>query len=59
LELFGGRKGLIVNSRDLCKGTQRASVEMTAQNGKERSFRPVVGNGCSKGRKRGKGRGAA
>jgi hypothetical protein len=52
LELFGGRKGLIVNSRDLCKGTQRASVEMTAQNGKERSFRPVVRNGCSKKQRR-------
>ena len=51
LELFGGRKGLIVNSRDLCEGVQRASVEMSAHNGKERSFRPVVGNGCSKGRK--------
>jgi hypothetical protein len=56
LRLFGGRKGLIVNSRDLCSGTQRASVEMSAHNGKERSLRPVVGNGCSKAR-RGKGRG--
>jgi hypothetical protein len=51
LELFGGKKGLVVNSRNLCAGVQRASVEMSAQNGKERSFRPVVGNGCSKGRK--------
>jgi hypothetical protein len=54
LELFGARKGLIVNSRDLCSGTQRATVEMSAHNGKTRSFRPVVGNGCS--RKAGKRR---
>jgi hypothetical protein len=55
LELFGGKKGLVVNSRNLCASKQRASVGMTAQNGKERSFRPVVRNGCPKGRK-GKGR---
>jgi hypothetical protein len=51
LQLFGGRKGLVVNSRNLCGGAQRASVQMSAHNGKTRSFRPVVGNGCSKGRK--------
>jgi hypothetical protein len=54
LELFGGKKGLIVNSRNLCGGTQRATVAMVAQNGKERSLRPVVGNGCKQkaGKKR-------
>ncbi len=46
LQLRGGKKSLLVNSRELCKGTQRASVRMAAQNGRERSFRPVVQNGC-------------
>ncbi len=52
LQLRGGKKSLLVNSRELCKGTQRASVKFVAQNGRERSFRPVVQNGCG-----GKGKG--
>jgi hypothetical protein len=52
LQLFGGKKSLIVNSRDLCKGKkQRATVLMNAQNGMVRQFRPVVGNDCKKHRK--------
>jgi hypothetical protein len=55
LELFGGGKSLIVNSRNLCKGTQRATVRFSAQNGMRRDFRPVVGNDCGKkGRKAGR-----
>ena len=48
LDLFGGDKGLIVNSQDLCKKVHKATVKMTAQNGKEHNFRPVVKNGCTK-----------
>jgi hypothetical protein len=49
LKLFGGKKSLIVNSRDLCKGPeQRATVRFSAQNGMARNFRPVVGNDCGK-----------
>lgn len=49
LTLLGGKKSLIVNSRDLCKNKkQRATVRLTAQNGKMRDFRPVVGNDCGK-----------
>jgi hypothetical protein len=48
LEMRGGKKSLIVNSRDLCKGTQRATVRLRAQNGKSRDFRPVVRNDCGK-----------
>jgi hypothetical protein len=55
LELLGGKKGLIVNSRDLCKGTQRATVRLNAQNGKRRDFHPVVKNDCrKKGSRKGK-----
>ncbi len=58
LQLRGGKKSLLVNSRELCKGTQRASVRMGAQNGRERSFRPVVQNGCGgKGKSKGSGKG--
>ncbi|HET7590464.1 MAG TPA: hypothetical protein VFK14_09850 [Solirubrobacterales bacterium] len=49
LKLFGGKKSLIVNSRNLCKGKkQRATVRMNAQNGMRRRFRPVVKNDCGK-----------
>jgi hypothetical protein len=46
LELFGGKKSLIVNSRDLCQGKQRATVRMSAHNGLRHDFRPVVGRKC-------------
>jgi uncharacterized repeat protein (TIGR01451 family) len=49
LRLQGGKKSLIVNSRDLCASRpQRALVHFTAQNGKRRDFQPVVGNDCKK-----------
>jgi hypothetical protein len=54
LQLKGGKKSLIVSSRNLCKGTQRATVRMTGQNGKARNFRPVVGNDCRRKVKKGK-----
>jgi hypothetical protein len=55
LQLRGGKKSLLVNSRNLCKGTQKATVKMDAQNGRERDFRPVVQNGCGgKGKRKGK-----
>lgn len=52
LKMKGGKKSLIVNSRDLCKGKQRATVRLRAHNGKVRNFRTVVKNDC--GKKRGK-----
>ncbi|HEX5928153.1 MAG TPA: hypothetical protein VFY48_02060, partial [Solirubrobacterales bacterium] len=49
LTLRGGKKSLLVNSRNLCKGKkQKASVKMAAQNGRTREFRPVVQAKCSK-----------
>jgi hypothetical protein len=43
----GGRKGLIVNSRDLCAKRSKASVEMTAHNHKQHRAKPVVrAKGC-------------
>jgi hypothetical protein len=51
----GGRKGLIINSRNLCARKNRATVEMDGQNGKVHDFRPVVKNDCRKGGGKGKG----
>ncbi len=48
LLLFGGKKGLIVNSQDLCRKRHFATVKMTAQNGRTHNVRPVVGNGCKR-----------
>lgn len=49
LRLFGGKRGLIVNSQDLCaKRAHRATVRMAAQNGRTRSFRPKLRNGCKR-----------
>jgi hypothetical protein len=42
LELKGGQKSLIVNSRDVCDHAQRATVRMDAQNGRRHNFRPQV-----------------
>lgn len=56
LELFGGKKSLIVNSRNLCKGKkQRATARFTGQNGRQRNFRPVVRNDCKRSNKRASG----
>jgi len=48
LTMQGGKKGLIVNSTNLCRGTQRAIAEFTAQNGKVSNTRPMVKAKCSK-----------
>lgn len=54
LQMQGGKKGLIVNSRNLCASKNRATVQFTGQNGKRHDFRPVIQNDC-KGKK-GKGK---
>jgi hypothetical protein len=46
LELFGGRRGLIELSRNLCAHPYRASVHLVGQNGKLHDTRPLVGNSC-------------
>jgi hypothetical protein len=50
LEMQGGAKGLLVNSTNLCRSTNRATVGFTAQNGKTDDYRPVVANSCKKGK---------
>jgi hypothetical protein len=56
LRMKGGKKGLLVNSRDLCKGkVTRMTVEMVAQNNRTSSTRPALTRQC-KGKKGKKGK---
>jgi hypothetical protein len=48
IEMQGGSKGLIVNSRNLCSVSNRAHVSFTAQNGKGHAARPLVRAGCKR-----------
>jgi hypothetical protein len=55
LNLFGGKRGLLVNNRNICKQKQRAKLALTAQNGRRQVTTPVIKTSC-KG-KGGKGKG--
>jgi len=46
----GGKKGLLVNSRNVCNRTYRAIVNMKGQNGRISRSRPVLNNGKCKRR---------
>jgi hypothetical protein len=48
LEMQGGKKGLLVNSRDVCKHASRATAKLTAHNGKAHNFRPPLRASCGK-----------
>jgi hypothetical protein len=55
LSLQAGKKGLLVNSTDICQGTHRATAIFTAQNGKVLEAKPKLQASC-KGKKHHKGR---
>jgi hypothetical protein len=57
LELKGGKKGLLVNSTDVCKGTHKALAAFTGQNGKLDEYEPALKAQCGKsgGKKKSKG----
>ena len=44
----GGKKGLIVNSTDLCEGTHRVTAKFNAQNGKRATLHPKLKSKCKK-----------
>lgn len=46
LEMQGGKKGLFVNSTNLCRATHRATVGFTAQNGKSTTLHPALKPSC-------------
>lgn len=58
LKMPGGRKSLLENSADICKGRRAATVKMSAQNGKVRTFSQRLNvTGCKKAKKRRGGHG--
>jgi hypothetical protein len=59
LEMQGAKKGLLVNSTDLCKSTNRAISHFEGQNGKVSDTSPELVPDCGKGRKGKKGKGKA
>jgi len=50
LRMQGGRKGLLVNSTNLCRGTHKAAVKMEGQNGKAHNFSSSLQARCKKPR---------
>jgi hypothetical protein len=46
LEMQGGKKGLFVNSTNLCTAANRATVRFVGQNGKIRDSAPLLANEC-------------
>jgi hypothetical protein len=50
VELQGAKKGLLVNSRNICKTTNRATAKFTAQNAKTAELRPVLKSANCKGK---------
>jgi hypothetical protein len=57
LQLQGGKKGLLVNSRNICAATNRADASYTAHNGLTYSAEPALKARCGKkARKKAKGK---
>jgi hypothetical protein len=56
LNMKGGKKGLLINEANLCKGTKKAAVKLVGQNGMQRNRRTKLQTACggtgSKHRKR-------
>jgi hypothetical protein len=52
VNMQGGKKGVFVNSTNLCARDHRAQVQMAGHNGKRSAITPLVQNSCTKqGRK--------
>jgi hypothetical protein len=49
LQMRGGKKGLLQNSRNICKEPGRATVKLDGQNGKFEDLRLALKNSCQKG----------
>jgi hypothetical protein len=50
LKLYGGKKGLLENSQNLCKAKDKATYDLTGQNGKTYDTEPLVQVSCGKGK---------
>lgn len=45
---FGGKKGLVENSKNLCLTNRKVELQLKAQNGKSRVTNPVIATKCGK-----------
>jgi hypothetical protein len=54
LNMDGGRKGLLVNSTNLCAKKYRATANFVAQSGKPEAIKPLMRNACKAKKKPGK-----
>jgi hypothetical protein len=54
LEMQGGKKGLFVNSTNLCKGAHKAEANFTGQNGKSYDTKPELKVKCKGSARKGK-----
>jgi len=52
LEMQGGKKGLLVNSANICRNVKRVDARLTGQNGASANQRPTLEAPCGKARKR-------
>lgn len=52
LQMQGGRKGLVVNSRNLCAHRSRVAATMTGQNGRRYKAHPALRATCHKHKRR-------
>jgi len=52
LEMQGGKKGLLVNSTNLCAKQQRVDAKLTGQNGASANQKPALEASCGKARTR-------
>ena len=50
LDLYGGKRGLLVNNRNICAHKQRAKLALTGQNGARSITKPVIKTSCKKKR---------
>jgi hypothetical protein len=48
LNMRGGKKGLLVNSRNICRSVNKATAKFTAHNGKRVTLRPKLISSCKK-----------
>ncbi len=53
VNLKGAKKGLLVNSRDLCARTYKATARFDGQNGKVHDFSPPLKSSCGKSKQQG------
>lgn len=56
LNLFGGKRGLLVNSANLCAKKRRAKVNFVGQNGKTHNAKPLVKTSCRGEKRTGRGK---